>query len=143
MKKCSKCKQDKPLDQFHNMVRSTDGKQKTCKSCQKAYSQSDVCKQNRKAYYQRTREQHISRNLTNLYGISYEQYADMLDKQQGQCCICKAPSHNNGRLHVDHCHRTGKVRGLLCHYCNTMIGLAKESGQTLQSAINYLNEHET
>jgi hypothetical protein len=139
MKVCAKCKTEKPLEDFHNMKKSTDGKQKTCKACQKAYSQSTVCKENRKAYYQKTKREHINRNLKKHYGIDYDQYDEMLAAQNGKCAICPSTEPGGkGRFHVDHCHTTGKVRGLLCHHCNTMLGLAKDSIQTLEKAIHYL-----
>jgi hypothetical protein len=142
MKQCSKCKEIKSLDDFYRYSKAKDGKQKTCIACQKAYSKSDVCKKNRREYYKKNREAHIGRNMRQWYGITYDDYQQMLLKQDGKCAICRQESSGGkGRLHVDHCHTTGKVRGLLCHYCNTMIGLAKESVSNLESAINYINEH--
>jgi hypothetical protein len=139
MKTCCKCKEVKQLDQFHNLASAVDGKQKTCKTCQKAYSQSAACVANRKEYYKRTKRAHIDRNLQNQYGISHEDYDLMLEKQNGQCAICGTTQpEGKGRFHVDHCHTTGRVRGLLCHHCNTMLGLAKDSAQTLNKAIHYL-----
>jgi hypothetical protein len=142
-KACCKCKQIKPLDEFHNHKASVDGKQKTCKTCQKVYSQSDVCKANRKAYYQKNKLAHIERNLKRQYGLDWENYSKLLESQNNCCAICKSPDSGSmcsQRLFVDHCHDTGKVRGLLCHHCNTALGLFQDNPLILKSAINYLND---
>jgi hypothetical protein len=59
-------------------------------------------------------------NLRRRYGISSEEYETLLDAQDGVCAICKSPPKKN-RLHVDHCHETGLVRGLLCAHCNSSL----------------------
>jgi hypothetical protein len=57
-----------------------------------------------------------------LYGISLEQYESMLSAQNGVCAICEAPPLGSRPLVVDHCHRSGRVRALLCGPCNTQLG---------------------
>jgi hypothetical protein len=144
VKTCSKCKVTKPLDEFYNHLAANDGKQKTCKACQKAYSKSEVCKANRKAYYQKTKTQHIERNLKRQYGVDWDTYNLLLENQKGVCAICQRPDSGSmcsQRLFVDHCHDSGKVRGLLCHHCNSALGLFQDSPQLLQSAINYVRQH--
>lgn len=76
--------------------------------------------------------------LKNKYNLTLEQYDLMLAAQDGKCRICACISTTN--LHVDHDHATGKVRGLLCSSCNTMIGLAKENPKILEGAIEYLSK---
>ena len=72
-----------------------------------------------------------------LYGITQEDYNLLLEKQDGKCAICKRPPKEGKILCVDHCHGTGKVRGLLCHGCNTAIG--KLGGiDGLEAALDYL-----
>lgn len=74
-----------------------------------------------------------------MYGISTEQYDEILAVQGGVCAICKGPHRGRGSyFHVDHNHTTGKVRGLLCHYCNTAIGSLRDDPVLLESAITYL-----
>lgn len=74
------------------------------------------------------------------YGITTDQYTEMLEKQQGMCAIC-GDTHNRGkRLCVDHCHKTGKIRGLLCLSCNIMLGNAIDSPATLRAGAQYLEE---
>lgn len=74
--------------------------------------------------------------LRAKYGISIEKYEEMSAAQEGRCAICQ--SIPTSALHVDHDHQTGQVRKLLCTHCNTMLGLAKESEETLQRAVEYL-----
>ena len=76
------------------------------------------------------------------YGITLDQYQMMLESQKDVCAICKNPETIfQGNLAVDHCHATGKVRGLLCSKCNTTLGKVKDSVEILQAAIDYLNFH--
>ena len=82
--------------------------------------------------------------LKKYYGLTEEEYAATSKKQRGVCAICK--QHNtrkkDGRrfdLSVDHCHETGKVRGLLCSECNLGIGKFKHDPSLLHAAIEYLS----
>lgn len=83
-----------------------------------------------------------------LFGISLDEYNEMLENQNYVCLICHCPEtskHNNQKikeLAVDHCHSTGKVRGLLCDRCNHILGLAKDSKTLLLNAIAYLGDSE-
>ncbi len=72
-------------------------------------------------------------------GATREVYAELLHKQNGVCAICYQPQECN--LHVDHCHATGKIRGLLCGPCNRMLGMAKENEAVLVSAVEYIKTH--
>jgi len=73
----------------------------------------------------------------SLYGISQEQYQAMVEKQGGNCAICQHPPKPSKVLCVDHCHGTGKIRGLLCNTCNISIGML--GGITgLELALDYL-----
>jgi hypothetical protein len=79
------------------------------------------------------------------YRIRVPDYDRLLDLQHGRCAICgtnkKTTSKNAAPFCVDHCHSTGKVRGLLCVNCNAGIGSLKEDPAKFQSALNYLNLH--
>ena len=84
--------------------------------------------------------------LKYRYGITLEIYSQMLEAQNNVCAICHLPESRKSRsgsyiLSVDHDHKTGKVRGLLCHRCNNCLGTLKDNTQILQSAINYLNRN--
>ena len=77
--------------------------------------------------------------LKQKYGITLEQYQNLLDKQQNRCAICKIDKNlTRKRFCVDHCHITGTVRGLLCTPCNTLLGRSKDNIELLTSAISYL-----
>jgi hypothetical protein len=76
--------------------------------------------------------------LKNLYGITLEQRDVMLLSQGSACAICATNDPGKKGWVVDHCHKTEKVRGVLCHPCNLMLGMAKDNSATLAAAINYL-----
>lgn len=98
------------------------------------------------AYREKNREALRHRERERKFGISRQEYAELFLKQNGVCAICKQPETATrfGKvkaLCVDHCHTSGKVRGLLCSDCNTGIGKMKENREALLSAIRYLDEH--
>jgi len=79
--------------------------------------------------------------MKRTYGISLEKYDDLLKSQLGLCAICRTDNPGGkGDFHVDHCHDTKKVRGLLCQSCNIGLGHFKDSIKFLESAIEYLRE---
>jgi Recombination endonuclease VII len=89
------------------------------------------------------------KDLQKNYGISLEEYNGMLMSQKGVCRICGNPekdkhnsSENKRKLAVDHCHRSGKVRGLLCGACNKGLGYFKDNPESLQAAIKYLKDYQ-
>ena len=89
------------------------------------------------------RERTKNTHLVRRYGITLQQYNEMLHKQDSKCYICKIGIDETAKktLVIDHCHSSGNVRKLLCNSCNTALGLIKESKDTLNNMINYLNEH--
>lgn len=114
---------------------------KECKNCNTVFSPiapshhycSDECAQ----------EGLTSRYLKRTYGIVYQDYKNMLEEQKGVCKICKGEGftmakHHKLKLVVDHCHSTGKVRGLLCHNCNRALGLLQDDEKICKEAANYL-----
>lgn len=72
-------------------------------------------------------------NLKYKYGLTHDQHAEMLEAQGGTCAVCPAPAS-----HVDHCHTTGKVRGLLCRACNVTLGNMQDDPERLRRAAEYL-----
>uniref|UniRef100_UPI00111D166A endonuclease VII domain-containing protein n=1 Tax=Nitrospira cf. moscoviensis SBR1015 TaxID=96242 RepID=UPI00111D166A len=91
-------------------------------------------------YRAANREKARERHQKYKYGLTTEQYNAMLLEQGGGCAICRGQCKRNSRLSVDHCHRTGAVRGLLCSNCNTGIGMFKDSPALLQAAADYLKK---
>lgn len=121
-KACSQCGESKPKDEFHREPRIGDGRASACKSC-------DAVKMR-------------ERTLKRKYGISADEYDRMVAKQDGVCWICSQPPGPRG-LVVDHCHKTGAVRALLCNNCNALLGMAEDDIPRLLSAIKYLETHRT
>ncbi|WP_329405403.1 endonuclease VII domain-containing protein [Nocardia vinacea] len=79
--------------------------------------------------------------MRKRYGITAEQYQQMFADQAGLCAICGHPPSDGEVLAVDHCHTGLQVRGLLCHGCNTGIGLMRSDPATLIRAASYLALH--
>ena len=81
------------------------------------------------------------RQLRKMYGLTIEEYEAMLRTQQGRCASCNDALTDklHGR-HIDHCHATGKVRGILCGGCNIALGHAKDDVERLKSLIRYLEK---
>ena len=77
------------------------------------------------------------RNLKIRYGITEDNYKELLKKQVGKCAIC---DKKEAILNIDHNHKTGRVRGLLCGSCNRALGLMKDNAEFLVKAIDYLKE---
>jgi len=94
-----------------------------------------------KAWQKANPEKHAAKTIAHFrakkYGITVTQLKLMEAMQMGRCKTCNSPFTKTP--HVDHCHTTGKVRGLLCSQCNMALGLIKDNPQTLQNMIHYLN----
>jgi epoxyqueuosine reductase QueG len=76
--------------------------------------------------------------LKYLHNITIDYYDELLKKQNGVCAICLKACNKNKRLSVDHDHKTGKVRGLLCNKCNRALGMFKDDPKLLRSAARYI-----
>lgn len=86
--------------------------------------------------------------LWRKYKVTPDEYDAILAEQKNKCAICEEPEVMSDRrwggvrrLAVDHCHATGKIRGLLCSRCNTTIGKIEESPQLLRAMFDYLHKH--
>ena len=117
-KVCRMCGTEKPLSEYYE--RSESGLTRNeCRDCM------------------------IEAHRYKKLGVCNTEYHKMLAQQHGKCCIC-ASTLNSSRytkFAVDHDHRTGKVRGLLCTACNTAIGLMKDSPLRMEQAAQYLRRH--
>jgi hypothetical protein len=90
-------------------------------------------------YYRVNKDVWRKGQLKRLYGLTLDEYQDMLAKQNGKCAICAVHEDSVTRkFSVDHDHKTGKIRGLLCNNCNTGIGNLRDSIELLEQAIRYL-----
>ena len=80
------------------------------------------------------------KSLRKKYGMSTAEYQKIFNEQKGRCeiCRCEVTAQRYGVFKVDHDHKTGKVRGLLCHHCNFGIGMFKDNPELCRSAIDYL-----
>lgn len=91
-------------------------------------------------YYLKNKIKRKNYVLMSRFGMSLGEYNQLL-KEQNECCkICgQKETVDNKTLSVDHCHKTGKVRGLLCHSCNVGLGAFKDNPESLKKAIDYLS----
>jgi len=135
-KTCTKCGVTKDITEFYKRggKQSPNTRHNHCKECTK----TRVTKRyndDPNLY----KEQHLKRS----YGITLNDYNQMLTEQKHQCAVCGTaePGGKHGKFVVDHCHSTNKIRGVLCNNCNTALGLVGDNAQTLQSMIEYLQEH--
>ena len=125
-KVCNTCNEDLPLESYAKCSQNKDGRQWRCRLCWK--KKRSVVKESIREY-----------QLQHKFGITSSDYTRMWEDQGGVCKICKQPEPVKGRsLAVDHCHTTGKVRGLLCGLCNGGLGKFRDNPQLLKEAINYL-----
>lgn len=135
-KRCSKCKQTKPVGNFDLDCQKRDGLRSACKACRSAYAQGYNSTARGKASMRQ-------RQLKHHYGITQDDYDLLLAQQDGRCAVCGMlpngkPQTNGAILHVDHNHATGQVRSLLCQDCNQAIGLLKEDPALFDAAKRYV-----
>lgn len=112
---CSRCRQSLPETSFFKRSDSKRPVTSWCKECRKR-DYHDV-----KKHRPETKHRHKWYQRAYLYGITEEQYDEMLLRQGGTCALCPSTGNPKRGLYVDHCHKTGRVRGLVCNRCN--IGL--------------------
>lgn len=107
------------------------------------YRHSDKYKEARLKYRStpEAKDRKFRLNIKGLYGISPERYDQMLAEQNGVCALCLGVGNSGRRLSVDHCHKTGKIRGLLCNLCNMFLGGCKDDVAILREAIKYIEYH--
>lgn len=127
-KGCTRCRQVKPLSEFYSDPRQRKGVCGDCKEC-------------RSLYVRTRRDRTRDAEFLAKYGISSDQYQELLTSQADRCKICGTTDKGRyDRFAVDHDHHTGQVRGLLCHSCNVGLGHFRDSRELLTSAIRYLSE---
>ena len=162
---CSKCKTEKDVEAFSIARASKDGRNYWCRDCcsknykkwapnrdlekkkagWKAWYDADPERAKRKtleSYYRHhteRRNQQVESRLMSRYGITLDQYNEMLEAQDGVCAICKKMCTTGQRLAVDHDHETGEVRALLCKGCNFKVGQIEKDWERTKAVLEYLN----
>jgi hypothetical protein len=133
MRACRECLQSKPLDSF----RVTKGRHRhECRECERLHARTRWAALPDDKKKSKSPAKAREYQLKAKYGITPEDYNSLFAAQGGVCAVCSRPQ---GRLHVDHDHSGGAVRGLLCGACNRALGLLKDNTGVLASAIRYLN----
>ena len=155
---CGRCKLEKDLSEFYKSKRTKDRVRCYCKICEKNINQTEHYKElnkirSKKYYTTKGYKDRTSRynkleyvkirtkecNLIKNYGITLEQYNELLLQQNHKCAICgKDEIQLKRKLAVDHDHKTGKIRGLLCNNCNIGLGNLQENINILKKCISYL-----
>ncbi len=142
---CPRCKRRKLLTKFNRNKNYKNGYSSWCRDCNKK-----ACKlyyiNNRERLLEKCREwnrknkekKHFQ-SIKRQYGVSMGRYKKIFNAQKGKCALCgKSQVACTRRLHIDHNHKTGEIRGLLCHGCNTGLGSFNDDISLLKKAISYL-----
>ena len=139
-KNCKTCNETKEITEFGTHKTSADGYNNRCKSCLRAYQQTPKAKEDARW-----------RHIKATYGLTKEDYSEMLKEHNGKCAICGNTSDRP--LSIDHCHsnqerRRGtrdrsKIRGLLCDHCNHGLGKFFDNVTLLKNAVSYLKKYQT
>lgn len=162
MKICSVCFENKALSSFSKDRANKDGLRSNCRICVnkynkiqrtkhpernrincKSYRENNLekIKNGQKNHYLKNKDRITNKILMKTYGISLEYKKELFDYQCGQCKICSTRFEKVGSAHIDHCHETGKIRGLLCQKCNRGIGMFNEQINLLKIAIEYIENN--
>lgn len=141
MKTCYVCKVEKPLEDFHRNKSSKDGRQNRCGACA---TEKNIERYHRERVrlisYQKDYDSRPSvkfqskiKRIARIYGVSEQEAISLANVK-----VCEICGREGLRMHIDHCHDTGRVRGVLCSNCNMSIGGFQESIESLKKAIAYL-----
>ncbi len=130
-RRCPRCCLTKQIEEFSRDRRRPSGYGSYCKACNSARLKPALGSE----YYRRYRK---AWELKHRYGLSVGEYHEMASKQGGRCAICQQEADP---LVVDHDHATGKVRALLCHKCNRLLGFVNDDPAWLRAALDYLTSH--
>jgi hypothetical protein len=127
LKTCTTCGETKPLDEFYAHPQMRERRLNSCKECRKAYS---------RAWHK------AGGGKKSRYGITPEQYAELLAEQGNACAICTTEfliDHGDRGPHIDHDHRSGQVRGLLCKGCNARLGWLERRQERILNYLGFLS----
>lgn len=155
-KQCNKCLEDKDLAEFFSDKNSKDGRYSVCKKCKNAKTAewraknrkrcADIAREWRKKNVEKDRWYNTVRYLRTRYKITPERYKELLDEHNHKCAICGGLESRNRRgirmkLCIDHCHKTGKIRGILCSSCNSAIGYLRDDPSIIGKCIEYVEKY--
>lgn len=137
-KECRKCHNTKPLEEFYPSKIGKYGRLSLCKMCERERVNTWIAKKGKKEKHRRKMY-----TLAFKYGLTETEYYDKLIEQNHKCLICGVDEAESTHrtLAVDHCHATGKIRGLLCGMCNKGLGHFKDNKELLLKAVAYLEEY--
>lgn len=148
-KVCSACKVEKPLSDYGKQPRYRDGYRNQCNRCRSlataAYFKTPAGKESikRTRACPQWREKAAWKKREEKHGISRYEYDAMLASQGGCCAICRRDNPGTSKgldtFHIDHCHVTGRIRGLLCQGCNTSLGKLGDTPEALLRAYQYVS----
>lgn len=127
-KRCARCREPKELEEFHRSSSRKDGRNPYCKECIRT---DYVAKRDRREFI-------YNYSLLANYGISREEYDAMLEDQEHKCILCFDPFPLTRRPQLDHCHRTGSIRGVLCAKCNVRLSHYEQDPDLLLRYYHYL-----
>jgi hypothetical protein len=136
MKKCAKCGEQKPLSNFRKKVDGKFGVGAQCKICINLKQAPNKSYRHLKGY-DRYKNNHFLKN----YKITLQEVNEIIKNQGFKCAICEKHLTPGKQTHLDHCHDSNKIRGVLCTTCNVGLGMFKDSLLLLKSALNYLEKY--
>jgi hypothetical protein len=141
MKKCNKCFEEKMVSEFYRDKATKDGRATICKACKNINTQV-WREQNREKYNADARsynKQNYQKLRIQRYKMTVDQYEKMLKDQNNSCALCGRGPSQKRPLAIDHCHETGRVRGLLCYSCNRHLA-GIDNKAFLERALRYIKQ---
>ena len=142
-KRCLRCEGIKSLLCFGKDQSKPDGYMIYCRDCQRKINKRNRSAPGFNEKRRPTRKQYKDRDrnwrLKTMYGITLEDFNLMFNLQNKVCKLCGSDKSDKNNFVVDHCHKTGKIRGILCSYCNRALGMFKDDPEILTKAIRYIN----
>lgn len=142
---CNQCKEPKKFQEFYKQKNGKFGLSGKCKSC---------CSENGKRSYKndperfkKTTQRYFENNpgarqrtrIKYHYNLTMEEYQKLIEEHENKCAVCDKPrSELKKELDIDHCHTTGKIRGLLCPNCNKALGLLNDDPSVIERLLNYI-----
>ena len=144
MKICNRCGKEKPIKEFREQ-KGRNTRRSNCRECDTARhaewrvkNKEHLRKYNQNRYIKNT--DRWASHIWRKYKMKPEDYQNLLKSQGDKCAICgnQNPHHKQGRFNIDHCHKTGVIRGLLCWRCNVAIGKMEDNPSRLRKAAKYI-----